>query len=120
MRYITMLLGLALVALAGLWFFTPVLDATYSRHAPGIAHSNSRAAVPNAAAPGGATRGASPSTSQGAPSNRSGNRTDGSQIGTKALADNFMSMINLGTGILGAWFTYLSYRQNSRSRRDRD
>ena len=112
MRFITMLLGLALIALAGLWFFTPVLDSTYARHAPGIAQSHNRSAAP-AAAPGGASRGPA-----SAPSANSGSAA--MQIGSKALADNFMSMINLGTGILGAWFTFMSYRLQARGRRDRD
>ena len=103
MRIVTMILGLALMVLAGLWFFTPVLDTAYSSHAPGIARSHGKSAALQT--PG--TRSASPNAST----------SSSSQIGSKALADNVMSMINLGTGILGAWFTFMSYRLQSGSRR---
>jgi hypothetical protein len=105
MRFVTMLLGLMLIALAGLWFFTPFLDSTYSRHVPGIAHSksHSRAAAPGSA-PGVQSRSATPS----APA---ASAPGAGQIGSKALADNFMSMVNVGTGILGAQI---------RQRRERD
>ena len=104
MRIVTMILGLALMVLAGLWFFTPVLDTAYSSHAPGIARSHGKSAALQT--PG--TRSAAPN----AP-----NASSSSQIGSKALADNVMSMINLGTGLLGAWFTFMSYRLQSGSRR---
>ena len=110
MRFVMMLVGLGLMVLAGLWFFTPVLDATYARHAPGIAQSHART---SATAPSG-TRSTVP-----APSSSSGQSS--AQVGSKALADNFMSMINVLTGILGAVFTFLSYRaQASQGRRARD
>ena len=110
MRFILLLLGLAMVVLAGLWFFTPVLDATYARHAPGLAQSRV------ASAPTAATRGpgSTPGAERSAGSAPSSSSTSATQITSKALAENVMSMINLGAGILGAWFTYMSYRLQSR------
>jgi predicted cobalt transporter CbtA len=115
MRFVMMLLGLALMVMAGLWFFTPVLDATYSKHAPGYAHSRSSAP---SSAPAGATRGAAPDAKV---ASRSAGQSGGSGggISSKALADNVMSMINLGTGVLGALFTYMSYRAQLATRRRR-
>ena len=101
MRFLMMLVGFVLMVLAGLWFFTPVLDSTYARHAPGIAQSHSRSTAP------GGTRSTTPAPGTSSSSGQSGQSTSG-QIGSKALADNFMSMINGLTGILGAVFTFLS------------
>ena len=114
MRLIMMLFGLILMVLAGLWFFTPVLDSTYSRHAPSYAHPRTAA---KQAAPANATRGVAPDAKSASRSSSSGN-----SISSKALADNLMSMINLGTGVLGALFTYMSYRAqvSNRRRRGRD
>ena len=115
MRYVMMLLGLALMLLAGLWFFTPVLDSIYARHAPGYALPHSAA---KQTAPTGTTRGAAPDAKS---ATRSAGQSGGSGggISSKALADNLMSMINLGTGVLGALFTYMSYRAQVASRRRR-
>ena len=115
MRFVMMLLGLALMVMAGLWFFTPVLDATYSKHAPSYAHSRSTAP---SSAPAGATRSAAPDAKSATRSAGSSGGSGGG-ISSKALADNLMSMINLGTGVLGAFFTYMSYRAQLASRRRR-
>ena len=115
MRYVMMLLGLVLMVMAGLWFFTPVLDSTYARHVPQYAHPQTAA---KQTAPAGSTRGAAPdakSTTR-SPSPSAGS---GTTISSKALADNVMSMINLGTGVLGALFTYMSYRAQVANRRRR-
>ena len=114
MRFVMLLLGLGLIALAGLWFFTPVLDSTYARHLPGISQSHSRSGAP-AGAPGGQARGASPGA--GAPAASSSGTV---QIGSKALADNLMSIVNVATGLLGAIFTFMSYRAQVSQRRGRD
>ena len=112
MRFVTMLLGLAMIVLAGLWFFTPVLDSTYARIAPGLAQSRTTvAAATRSAQPSTTTRSAAPGASSGGSAQSAGNT-----IGSKALAENVMSMINLGSGILGAWFTYMSYRLQTRRR----
>jgi hypothetical protein len=111
MRFVMMLAGLALVALAGLWFFTPVLDQTYARHAPGLAHARSSgAAAPRAgAAQGGVLR-------QG-PSSAQKTTTAVSAIASKNILDNAMSLINAGTGLLGLWFGWMSYRLQVRDSR---
>ena len=112
MRFVMMLLGLGMIALAALWFFTPVLDSTYARIAPGIAQSRTTVtAATRAAQPSTATRSAAPGSS--APGIA---QSSGASIGSKALAENVMSMINLGSGLLGAWFTYMSYRLQARRR----
>ena len=108
MRFLLMLFGLAMIILAGLWFFTPVLDAVYVKHVPQYAQSRSAGPGP-AVTPGagGASR------SAGAPAGGSG------QIVSKALTDNVVSMVNLLAVIMGAWFTFMSYRLQARgSRRD--
>lgn len=109
MRFVMMLLGLAMIILAGLWFFTPVLDSTYARVAPSIAQSRTVVAATRSAPPSTTTRSAAPGAS-------STSGQSATAIGSKALAENVMSMINLGSGILGAWFTYMSYRLQTRRR----
>jgi hypothetical protein len=111
MRVVMMLFGLILVGLAGLWFFTPVLDQTYARHAPGLAHARSPQAKSTA-----------PSGSASAP--RSIPQASGSSqsaaaggIASKNVLDNVMSMINAGTGLLGLWFGWMSYRLQKRDAR---
>jgi hypothetical protein len=115
MRLITLLFGLVLMVLAGLWFFTPVLDSTYSKHAPQYAHPRSAAKQSGPAATSGGTRGAAPE----ARTAQRSSGTSGGGISSKALADNVMSMINVGAGILGAWFTFMSYRMQVRDRQRR-
>lgn len=113
MRFVMMVLGLALMAAAGLWFFTPVLDQTYARVAPQLTTSQTVASRSAAPASTSATRGAAPAAAPSA--------TPSSSVATvnKALAENVMSMINLGTGILGALFTFMSYRLQVRDRQRR-
>ena len=64
MRTVMMILGLIMIVLAGLWFFTPVLDGAYSRYTPGIAHSHNRSAAVRTPA----TRSATPAPGASAPS----------------------------------------------------
>jgi hypothetical protein len=116
MRFLAMLVGLGLMVLAGLWFFTPVLDSTYSRHVPQYANPRHAAKAP--ATGGAVTRGAAPEAARSARAPSSGAGGDpGGSISSKALAENVLSMVNLGAGLIGAWFTYLSYRMQVRSRR---
>jgi zona occludens toxin (predicted ATPase) len=116
-----LIVGLVLLALAGLWFFTPVLDSTYAKHAPGIAQAHKRTANDRSAVDS-QTR----SRSSGNQSSRAGSQgstpaasSASFDIGSKAIMDNFMSMINLFMGFLGTLFTFLSYRaQVGNKRRD--
>ena len=107
MRFVIMLLGLAMLALAGLWFFTSALDPVYSRHVPHLAHAR---AVKSTSAPASAPRSSS-SAPQVTQASAAG------AIGSKAVTDNVMSMINLGAGIAQAYFTYMSYRLQQRQGR---
>jgi hypothetical protein len=116
MRFVMLLLGLALVAMAGLWFLTPMLDHTYARHAPELSQPRSRGASgATASAPQGGVSRSQPSIR--APSGTSA--SSASVIASKNIVDNVMSMINAGTGLLGLWFGWMSYRLQKRdSRRD--
>lgn len=114
MRIVLMIVGLFLVVMAGLWFFTPVLDQTYARHAPGISHSRGaqRASVGTSSTQNGAVR-QQPSASRSS----SASTSSSSVIGSKDIVDNVMSMINAGTGLLGLWFGWMSYRLQLRDSR---
>lgn len=112
MRLLMMLLGLVLVALAGLWFFTPTLDQTYSRHAPSL--SQPRWARGPASTQGSSQAG--PSRQQPSSRGAGPSASSASLIASKNIVDNVMSMINAGTGLLGLWFAWMSYRLQKRDR----
>jgi hypothetical protein len=116
-----LMFGLVLLALAGLWFFTPVLDSTYSRHAPGVAHAHKRSGGDRSVAdnPNRSRSAANQPSRGGSQPAATAASTASFAIGSKAIMDNVMSMINLFMGFLGTLFTFLSYRaQVSNKRRD--
>lgn len=114
MRFVMMVLGLGMLALAGLWFFTSALDPIYSRHVPQIAHARTFGG-------GSATTSSRPVGTASSPqASKSAPQAAGSAVGSKAITDNFMSMINVGAGLAGAYFTYMSYRLQQRQGRRRE
>ncbi len=114
MRYVMMLVGLLMIAMAGLWFFTPVLDQAYARHAPQLAHARSARSVTSQSSPSQSSP-VQGSVARPGPSGRPVTTTSSaSAIASKNIFDNAMSMINAGTGLLGLWFGWMSYRLQRR------
>jgi hypothetical protein len=109
MRFVLFIVGLLLMIAAGLWFFTPYLDSTYARYAPPAA---SRTAP---SAPTTTNRSAAPSA---APSAGSASRAAAPRQESKFGFDNMLSVINFAAGLIGAWFTFMSYRLQRRQARD--
>jgi hypothetical protein len=107
MRFLLMVLGLLLLVAAGLYFFTPVLDPVYSRHAR-QPQAATRSAAPQATAP-------RPGATATAPDARARPQPAPQPV-SKLSFDSVLNILNLGFGLVGAWFTYLGYRLQKRAR----
>jgi hypothetical protein len=105
LRFLLLIVGLGLMAAAALWFFTPVLDPAWEQI------TQQRTAQPPVAtapkAPGAGTR--APATE----------RAPTSRAPSKSAFDSIANIINIVAGIVGVWFTFLSYRLQQRHRSQR-